>query len=39
MGLPLQWGELLLSLGFSVALLVAGLFYFTRVERQFADVS
>lgn len=39
MDLPVDWAGLALSVGLSVALLVFGLFFFTRAERQFADVA
>lgn len=39
LGLPLEPFGVLLSLGISSALFVFGLFYFTRVERAFADVA
>jgi len=37
--LPIDWLGLGMSSALSVAALVFGLFYFTRVERQFADVA
>ena len=39
MSLPVDWAGLALSFGLSVVLLVFGLFYFARAERQFADVA
>jgi len=39
MSLPINWLGLGISAAFSLLLLVFGLFYFTRAERQFADVA
>lgn len=39
MSLPMDWLGLAISGGVSLALLVFGLFYFTRAERDFADVA
>ena len=39
MNLPLDWPGLAVSTGMSLVLLVAGLLYFARVERRFADVT
>jgi lipopolysaccharide transport system permease protein len=39
LGLPLDWFGLWLALGISLALVVFGLFYFARAERDFADVA
>lgn len=39
LGMPFDWAGLAISAGLSLALLVFGLFYFTRAERQFADVA
>lgn len=39
MNLPFEWTGLAVSTGFSLVLLVIGLFYFARVEREFADVA
>jgi lipopolysaccharide transport system permease protein len=39
MGLPMDWLGLAVSGGVSLILLVFGLFYFTRAERDFADVA
>jgi lipopolysaccharide transport system permease protein len=39
MGLPFSGAGLAVSAGLSAVLLVGGLFYFTRVERRFADVA
>ncbi|WP_050754695.1 ABC transporter permease [Mariprofundus ferrooxydans] len=35
---PMNWISLFYSVGFSILFLVVGLFYFTRVEKNFADV-
>lgn len=39
MNLPIDWMGLAISAGFSLILFVFGLFYFTRAEREFADVA
>jgi lipopolysaccharide transport system permease protein len=39
LGLPIDWTGLGVSFGFSLVLLVFGLFYFARSERHFADVA
>jgi lipopolysaccharide transport system permease protein len=39
LGLPIDWFGLALALGLSVVLVVWGLFYFARAERDFADVA
>ncbi len=39
MDLPLNWLGLAISVAWSLALLFAGIMLFTRIERQFADVS
>ncbi|MBA3884870.1 MAG: ABC transporter permease [Acidobacteria bacterium] len=39
LGLPIDWFGLWIALGLSIVLLVFGLFYFTRAERDFADVA
>jgi lipopolysaccharide transport system permease protein len=39
LGLPIDWAGLGVSFGFSLVLLVFGLFYFARAERHFADVA
>lgn len=39
MGLPIEWAGLAVSAGVSTALLIFGLLYFARAERQFADVA
>jgi ABC-type polysaccharide/polyol phosphate export permease len=39
LGEPLQWLQLTSAIVFSVVLLVAGLLYFKRVERRFADIA
>jgi lipopolysaccharide transport system permease protein len=39
MNLPLDWIGFSISLGLSLALVVFGLFYFVRAEREFADVA
>lgn len=39
MDLPFHWLGLGISLGCSLLLLVFGLYYFTRAERQFADIA
>lgn len=38
LGSPLNWGQLGLSMIISVALFFAGVAYFRRVERRFADI-
>lgn len=38
LGLPIHWDTLLISMGSGAILLTAGLTYFRRVERRFADV-
>jgi lipopolysaccharide transport system permease protein len=38
LGSALNWGQLGLSLLISVALFFAGIAYFRRVERRFADI-
>jgi lipopolysaccharide transport system permease protein len=38
LGEPLDWYALTISSAVSLALLVAGLVYFRRVERRFADI-
>jgi lipopolysaccharide transport system permease protein len=38
LGKPFNWPNLSISLAVSLALLVAGLVYFNKVERKFADV-
>ena len=37
--LPIAWGGFAISLVLSVAMVVFGLYYFARSERQFADVA
>jgi lipopolysaccharide transport system permease protein len=39
MGLPIDWSGFGVSLALSTGLLVLGLFYFARAEREFADVA
>lgn len=39
LGLPIDWAGLGTSLALSLGLVVFGLFYFARTERQFADVA
>ena len=39
MSLPFDWWSLASSMALSIALLLFGLFYFARVERQVADVT
>jgi lipopolysaccharide transport system permease protein len=39
LGTPIDWPGLAISSGLGVLLLVFGLFYFARAERQFADVA
>lgn len=38
LGLPFDWPAILLSLAVAVALFVAGVAYFEKVERRFADI-
>lgn len=38
LGLPFDWAAILLSLAVAVALFVAGVAYFEKVERRFADI-
>ena len=39
MDMPVDWLGVLISVGLSAGLLVYGLFYFAKVEREFADVA
>lgn len=39
LNLPVDWFGLWVAFGLSLVLLIFGLFYFTRAERDFADVS
>ncbi|NMB57363.1 ABC transporter permease [Candidatus Beckwithbacteria bacterium] len=38
LGLPFNYGELLISIGLTMIILVCGIFYFKSVEKKFADI-